>query len=130
MGRPYNLETRDLGEVFLVKLAGRLDHESVAGLQEAMAATIESCAERGAGMVVDMGAVDYISSIGLRMLFSAARSVKNGGGELVLTSLRPSVAEILSISGLDRRIPVKPDRDAAVRELSTDAATRLAASNG
>jgi anti-sigma B factor antagonist/stage II sporulation protein AA (anti-sigma F factor antagonist) len=48
--------------------------------------------------VLDLGAVDYIASVGLRVLMLASRQVRAQGGTIVVAALQPLVREIFEIS--------------------------------
>jgi anti-anti-sigma factor len=48
--------------------------------------------------VLDLGGVDYIASIGLRVLMLASRQARAQGGTVVIAALQPLVREIFEIS--------------------------------
>jgi anti-sigma B factor antagonist/stage II sporulation protein AA (anti-sigma F factor antagonist) len=48
--------------------------------------------------VLDLGAVDYVSSAGLRVLMLASRQARAQGGTIVIAALQPVVREIFEIS--------------------------------
>ncbi|MBD5560734.1 MAG: STAS domain-containing protein [Clostridia bacterium] len=50
---------------------------------------------------IDCGALDYIDSTGLGVLVSALRPVKEYGGEIRITKLKPFLMKIFRITGLD-----------------------------
>jgi len=49
-------------------------------------------------MILDFAGVDYISSVGLRVLMLAAKQIREQGGTIVVASLQPVVREIFEIS--------------------------------
>jgi anti-anti-sigma factor len=92
----------------------------------------EEVARTGATKVVlDMGAVTYITSTGVRTLLTLYHHVKKAGGRVVLCRLHEMVSEVLALmrfidpSG-QRPSPfeVKPDLAAAVMSLCSPSATR------
>ncbi len=51
-------------------------------------------------IIVDLGKVKYVNSSGIGSLVSGFTSVKNAGGELVLSGLSPKIKGVLSITKL------------------------------
>jgi anti-anti-sigma factor len=49
-------------------------------------------------VVIDLADVEYISSVGLRVLMLASKQAKAQGGALVVADLQPVVREIFEIS--------------------------------
>ena len=68
-------------------------------------------------VVIDMAAVDYVSSFGLRSLLIVAKQMAPLGRKLVLSGPNDAVMEVLRVSGFLRIIQVAPDRDAAVESV-------------
>jgi Anti-anti-sigma regulatory factor (antagonist of anti-sigma factor) len=52
----------------------------------------------GSAVILDLAAVDYISSVGLRALMLVARQIKEQGRRIAVAALQPSVAEVFKIS--------------------------------
>jgi len=65
-------------------------------------------------LLVDMSAVDYVSSFGLRSLLIVAKQMSPLGRKLVLFGPNDAVMEVLRVSGFLRIIQVVPDRNAAL----------------
>ena len=57
-------------------------------------------------MVVDLSDVDFLASIGIRLLALTARSVASRGGKMVLLNPTPDVQSVLEIIGIPAIIPV------------------------
>ncbi|MCK2215725.1 STAS domain-containing protein [Actinomadura sp. ATCC 31491] len=64
-------------------------------------------------VVADLGGVEFCDSSGLNALIQAANAVEAAGGRLVLSGLRPRVARLLRVTGLDRRFHAADDVAAA-----------------
>ena len=84
--------------VKVVTPAGRIDHASADEFQAALEPHLAECRENGPALVVDMGKVDYISSVGLRVLMVAAKQVKSQNGCIAVAALTPLVKEVFEIS--------------------------------
>ena len=97
--------------VAIVVLQGRLD---AAGAPEAEAYCRKLIQETTPRLLIDMAAVEYVSSAGLRSLLVLAKAVKAGGGALALCGLTPAVREVMCISGFDNILPLAEDRAAGL----------------
>ena len=63
-------------------------------------------------VVVDLSAVEHVSSAALAVLVSGHRRLRDGGGALVVRSPSAAVVRELRISGLHRVIAVDPPEPA------------------
>jgi len=77
---------------------GRIDNSSTDGLRSDLNAHVAACHEGGDRLVLDFSKVDYISSVGLRVLMLAAKKVREQEGSIVVAALQPVVREIFEIS--------------------------------
>ena len=71
--------------------------------------------------MLDFSEVDYISSVGLRVLMIAARQMRAAQARLSVAALRSVVAEIFSISRFDKVLVVCATLEEALAQ-SSDAA--------
>ncbi len=87
--------------VLTVTLIGRLDTTTAPELEASLAQ------ESGYAQVVfDFGALEYISSAGLRLLFSARKKL-GGADKVIVTNVNDVVREIFRVTGFDRQITLK-----------------------
>ena len=91
-------------------LSGRIDF---AGAQ-AIEAPMRALAAEGQAVVVDISGVEFMASMGLRILITFAKTVKAKGGRVALLGPRRNVAEVILVSGVDELIPVYAGEDEAV----------------
>lgn len=93
------IETRQYKRVDLIKVGGRID--SVAAPQ--FEAAIQQIMDQGRfRIVVDMNAVEYLGSLGLRILVSALKQARRWNrGDLRLASPSQRVVDVLQLAGLD-----------------------------
>ena len=73
--------------------------------------------------MLDLGGVEYISSVGLRVLMLASKQAKAQGGSLAVTDLQPVVREIFEISRFNLVLEVFPTLREALAKLSPSALT-------
>jgi anti-anti-sigma factor len=86
------------GDALVLHLAGRVDSSSTDGLKSSLDLHVGNCRAEGDRMILDLSRVDYISSVGLRVLMLAARQCREQGGTIVVAALQPVVREIFEIS--------------------------------
>jgi anti-sigma B factor antagonist len=105
------IQIEDLNDgVAMVTLRGRLDMTG-AGLIDLKFSTIAGSRR---SIVVDMSAVDFLASLGIRVLVMGAKAVRNKGGRLVLLSPQEDVKSVLTTAGIDEIIPIVSDRADAI----------------
>jgi anti-anti-sigma factor len=81
-----------------VALVGRLD---LAGVQAVELKFNAQVASRKVASIVDLSGVTFIASLGMRMLLSAAKTLKANNVKLVVVKPQPLVEEALKSAGLD-----------------------------
>jgi anti-anti-sigma factor len=99
------------GQVLVVAPGGRLDSET-SGELELVLHDAETAGRRH--FVIDLAAVTYVSSAGLRVLLAQAKRLDGGAGSVRLCSLSPSVRQVFDISGFSSMFTVFPNRAAAL----------------
>lgn len=100
-----------------ITLVGKLD---IAGA-ETVELPLATVAGTRCNIVVDMTGVDFISSIGIRHLVTAAKAVERGSSKLVLLDPSRMVTDLLVTTGLDDFLPIVRSEDEA-RAMLTGAA--------
>ena len=112
-------ETRFV-DVIVLKLGGRIDQEASPALQARLVQVI-GATEALAGLVLDLGAVPYISSAGLRALMVGAKESKAKGRKLAVAGLQPVVREVFQISRFDKVIATYTEVHEAIGAISGEA---------
>jgi anti-anti-sigma factor len=69
---------------------------------------------RGKSLLLDMSDVTFLSSLGLRMLFTVAKALDRRGAKTVLLSPQPTVREVLVVAGFDQLMPIHEDEATAL----------------
>jgi anti-anti-sigma factor len=95
----------DVGEnLRRIVISGRLD---VPGTDSVAAQLVELTSAPKRGVVVDLSAVKFLASIGVRALITSAKAVQQRGGKMVLVvGDSSSVMLSLEATGVDELIPV------------------------
>jgi anti-anti-sigma factor len=99
------------GDVVIVKIAGRFD-SSVAQTAEDSFARVLAAGKPH--LAIDLSALEYISSAGLRVLLVVARNVQQAHGKVVLFGLMASVREVFTISRFDQIFTIEADAAGAM----------------
>lgn len=88
--------TKTAGDVTIIEVSGNVD----ALTAEDLTKVIEDQIEIGnVKLVVDLQAVKYTSSAGLRAFLRAAKDARKKGGDFRLAASVPDVMKVLEISG-------------------------------
>ena len=101
--------------IVYVTIKGRLDADSAMEAEKTVENALEGNVDR---MLFDLGALDYLSSAGLRVLLSAAKEIKRRDGKIVLCSLTEFVKEIFEVSGFESLIPIEDSVESGVKVLA------------
>jgi anti-anti-sigma factor len=72
---------------------------------------------KGLQLAVDLSAVSFLASIGLRTLLTAARAQAGRGGKMVLVAPAGMIRQTLEIAGIDRIVPIVQDWETAQANL-------------
>lgn len=96
----------------LIKLSGRMDIAGTGQIETVFASL--SCVEK-LNVVVDLTAVEFLASIGIRCLISNAKGQHNRGGRFVLfVGDNVQVAKTLETTGIDALVPMFASLDEAL----------------
>ena len=121
-----DVKTRQLGNVALVVPAGRVDQSTSAQFEAALS-PLWGRADVAA-LMLDFAGVEYISSVGLRVLMIASRQMRARHGRILIAGLQPIVAEIFTISRFDKVLEVFPTVRDALAAISHEALSAYDAS--
>jgi anti-sigma B factor antagonist len=96
--------------ISLIKLKGKLD---IIGTGEIETKFTGYCAGDKVRVAVDLSQVDFLASIGIRLLMLTAKSVATRGGKMVLLNPIPEVQNVLEITGIPAIIPIYSQLESA-----------------
>lgn len=91
-------------------LDGRMD---LAGIQ-AIETEFNAAVEAGPNVIVDLGKVPFLASVGVRLLVAGAKTQAQLGGKMVLMDPDDLTRRILKTTGLNQIMPVHDGLDAAL----------------
>ena len=97
------IETSNIDQTVVLAIKGRMDVIAAMEYEKA----ITACLQRGdCKFVVDLDALDYISSAGLRSLLTIAKKVKESKGTVNFCNVKGVVKEVFAMSGFDSILPI------------------------
>ena len=109
-----DIRTTREGANLIVDVEGRVDGTNAADFQ----AAIESAIQPGdRAVIMDMGALQFIASAGLRVILVTGRLLQKQDAKLVECSLSATVREVFEISGFDKIMQLYGSRADALRAL-------------
>src|SRR5512140_2277832 len=104
-------ETKLVTGFVVLEPVGRLESKTSPELEKKVTALLGAGERR---FVVDLGATEYVSSAGLRVLLMLAKKVSGGAGRLALCGLNPQVREVFDIAGVGALFVIRETRDDAL----------------
>jgi anti-sigma B factor antagonist len=105
------ISTKSKDDVYIIEISGRMDSISSKEIEANLNDMIEHNRDK---IIIDLGAVEYISSVGLRVLLAALKKEKERDGSIKLASLQPFVRDIFKMTGFDRIFSISSDQEEAI----------------
>jgi len=112
------ITTRMHADAAVARPTGRIDHASTVAFEAALQPLIANAVASHGAVVLDFREIDYISSVGLRVLMIAAKQMREHQAQLLVAALQDVVAEIFAISRFDRVLTVVATVDEAMTRCS------------
>ena len=94
----------------LIKLSGKFD---IIGTGEIETKFTGYCAGSHIRVLVDLSEVDFLASIGIRLLMLTTKSIASRGGRMVLLNPIPEVQNVLEVTGIPAIIPIYSSLESA-----------------
>ena len=97
------IETSKIDQTVVLEIKGRMDVIAAMEYEKA----VMTCLQHGdLKFVVDLNALDYISSAGLRSLLTTAKKIKEAKGTANFCNVKGVVQEVFAMSGFDSILPI------------------------
>lgn len=109
------MNTEQKEGVLIAKPEGRIDGVNARDFHEALTKAIGA---DSSAVLVDLAAINYISSAGLRTFLLVAKTLQQRSAQFALCSLSDPIREIFEISGFDKIIAIHPSEGEALAALS------------
>jgi stage II sporulation protein AA (anti-sigma F factor antagonist) len=114
------LSTRWYGDAAVIRLGGRLDHNSAPGLTDELLYLLQKV-DTGA-IVIDLSDLEYMSSAGLKSVLMMTRAAKDSTRRTFVAAATPLVQELLEMTHAKLVLQIVPTVSEAVRMVSPMAA--------
>ena len=105
------------GEFLHLQLRGQITSATAPELDQALNGALGG--QAAPQCVLDLGALAFTSSAGLRIFLMLAKQIRNAGGRLVLCGAQPMVLKAFELSGFTRIFTIVPDLEAARKHLAS-----------
>jgi len=96
--------------ITLIALQGTLD---ITGVNQVETKFAGYCSGENARILVDMSGVDYMASIGIRLLVTNTKSLRTRNGKMALLSPTTDVFNVLEMTDIPAIIPVYSNFESA-----------------
>jgi anti-anti-sigma factor len=110
--------SRRLADVVVAAPVGQIDHPTAQQLQHALTPMLDEAATSKAALLLDFARVEYISSMGLRVLMVAAKQMRSQNARIAVAALQPVVEEIFDIARFKPVLEAFPSVRAVLQALS------------
>jgi anti-sigma B factor antagonist len=107
------IESRQVAGKVVLLVAGRMDAENAPEFEKKCQSWI---GEGITSLVVDVGDLDYVSSMGLRSFMSIGKILQDKGGKLRICRQKGLVKQVFEITRLNSMFPPHESVDAALLE--------------
>lgn len=118
-----NVSSRSFGNAVVLRAEGRLDQDTCGGFTIELMQYVDAAVRDGGAIVLDLSALEYVSSAGLRCFMIASRQAKAHHARIFVAALQPMVSEIFEISHFNLVFQVFPNVREALGAVSPEAAT-------
>ena len=108
-------------DVFVATPVGRVDHPNAELLKQALAPVLDAAVIGRHALVLDFSGIDYISSMGLRVLLMASKQLRAANARIAVAALQPVAKEIFDIARFNHVVEIFPTVRDALHELSAPA---------
>ena len=120
--------SRRLADVIVAVPTGQIDYLTAKQLEQALMPLVDEASANQMPLVLDFSSVDYISSMGLRILMMAAKRMRANDAPIAVAGLQPAVDEIFEIARFKFVLDVVPSVRAALAKVSAPAVAAYDAS--
>ena len=106
-------------EIPVARLQGEIDASNVKEMGDRLRGLLSN---RSVALVIDLSATTYLDSAGINLLFALGEELRGRQQRLALVVGDGSpISRMISLTGLDQALPVRPSLPDALGEISEDA---------
>lgn len=105
------IDQKIIDNIPIIAVSGRIDASTSKDLENALNSLIDG---NNMNIVIDLAGVEYISSVGLRVMLAALKMVRPKQGDVKLVALQPFVREVFEITGFTKLFTIYPNQGEAI----------------
>lgn len=111
----FSYTISESGKVSIIAVKGRLmDKDSASELSSQLDKLLAAGKNK---FVFDLGALDYINSMGLNLMVNYLTKVRNAGGDMAVANVSQKVSQLLVVTKLNTLFSVHPDAATATEKM-------------
>jgi len=107
-----DIRIKTIEDIYVIEISGRMDTINSRNIEPKLDGFLEEFKPK---VVIDLSEVDYISSVGLRVLLSALKKQIKNQGILRIASLQPFVREVFTVTQFDKIFPIYSTQEEAIK---------------
>jgi anti-sigma B factor antagonist len=109
-----NINSRQIDDVLVVEMRGRLDSKSSGSAHDEMLRLIQGDTKH---IIVNLEKLDFVSSAGLRVFLRASKLLSTSGGKLVVCCANELIDNLIRTAGFDSLLFLYNTEEAASQSL-------------
>jgi anti-anti-sigma factor len=98
------IKNRQIDNVLVFDMEGRLDHQTASDANDAMTQIINDSNNKM--ILLNLKGLEYISSAGLSVMLLAAKLVNSSRGKIKICEANGVVKEVMEVSGFNKLLPM------------------------
>lgn len=106
--------SQDHGTAMVVTPGAGINHDNADDFDALLMPAVIAAGVAGKALVVDLAKVDYMSSVGLRVLMRAAKEARGASVTVSIANLNDTMREIFQISRFDKIFTIHDSVEAAL----------------
>lgn len=91
--------------ILIIEVNGEVDTNTAGALESSLTQEFDKGARL---LILELSQMDYVSSVGLRVLLAHLKKIKSSQGRMVLTGLNQEVQEIFDMAGFSSLFEISP----------------------
>jgi len=108
----FNIEIEKTSDISILKLSGYLDAHTAPELENC----IEDCMKNSNyKLVVNFSGLDYISSAGLGVFMSHIEELRQNGGDIKMSEMKPKVFSVFDLLGFPMLFDIMTNQDEIIK---------------
>jgi len=98
------IKTRQVNDVLVFDMEGRLDHQTAGDTNEAMTRIINDSTNKM--ILLNLKNLEYVSSAGLSVILLAAKLINSSRGRIKICEANGVVKEVMEMAGFNKLLPM------------------------